>query len=97
MMKVVGSRRGTGQYEYESTIMETGGSTPWKNSFESQYETVSFMNVILSTQKHERDIRRVMSKIHDGGHYFFDVNMTEEQARPWLACEHKLVAVVAAD
>lgn len=98
MMKVIGSRRGKGLYKYESTIMETGGSKPWKNSFESQYELTSIMNAILATQKHERDIRRVMSKIQDGGHYFFDVDVTEEQARSlgWRK-EHEIGFVVAAD
>jgi len=78
--------------------METGGSTPWRNSFESQYEMVSIMNAVLAAQRCERDVRRVMSKIHDGGRYFFDVDMTEEQARPlgWRR-EREMVSVVAAD
>ena len=49
MMKVIESRMENGLYEYESTIMEIGGSTPWKNIFESQYEMVSILNVILAT------------------------------------------------
>ena len=98
MVKVVGFRRGKGSYEYESTIMETGGSTPWKNSFENQYEMVSVINAILAKQKRERDVRSVMSTIHDGGHYFFDVDMTEEQARSlgWRR-QHETLSTVAAD
>lgn len=55
--------------------------TPLKNIFENQYEMVSILNVILATQRRERDVRRVMSRIQDGGHYFFDVDIAEEQAR----------------
>jgi hypothetical protein len=53
---------------------------------------VSIVNVILATQRRERDIRRVMSKVHDRGHYFFDIDMTEEQARSlgWHR-EHEIV------
>lgn len=59
---------------------------------------VSIMNAILATQKRERDVRHVMSRIHDGGHYFFDVDMTEEQARSlgWHR-KHEIGSVIAAD
>jgi len=77
IVKVVGLRRRQGLYEYESTIIETGGSTPWKYSFESQYEMVFVMNSILAKQKRERDVRSEMSTIHDGGHYFFGSRASE--------------------
>jgi hypothetical protein len=80
MIKIVGSRRPSGSYEYESTIMELGGSTRWKSAFESQDEMTSTMNAILARQKRDHDVRLFMSDIHAGGHYFFDVDLTEEQA-----------------
>jgi hypothetical protein len=84
MIKIVGSRQANDSYEYESTIMELGGSAPWKSTFESQYEMISTMNAILARQKRDGDIRLFMNDIHAGGHYFFDVDLSEEPATPIL-------------
>ena len=80
MIKIVGCRQTSGSYEYEATIMELGGSTRWNSAFESQDEMTSTMNAILARQKRDHDVRLFMDDIHAGGHYFFDVDLTEEQA-----------------
>jgi hypothetical protein len=80
MVKICGTKQSNGEIRYESTIMEKGASTPWKNSFESQYELVSIMNHILARQKKARDVRHVLSAMDDGTHYFFDLDLTGKQA-----------------
>ncbi len=61
-------------------IMKRGASTPWKNTFESEFEMVSIMTEILTRQKRDRDTRHVLSRIRGGEHYFFDLDLTAEQA-----------------
>jgi hypothetical protein len=80
MIKIVGTRQDNGSYEYESTITELGGSTPWKSTFESPYAMISTMNAILARQKRDRNARLFLTDIHGSGQYFFDVDLTEEQA-----------------
>src|SRR5690349_13306605 len=80
MVKICGSRRVDGDIEYESIIMRKGASTPWKNTFENQYEMVSIMNDILTRQKKGRETRHVLNRIDEGEYYFFDLELTEEQA-----------------
>lgn len=80
MIKIVGAGQANGMYEYEATSMEMAGSTPWKKTFDSRHELVSVMNGIFATQKRQQDVRRVMSKILQGGQYFFDVELTDKQA-----------------
>jgi hypothetical protein len=80
MIKISGSKQRDGDYLYESMIMEMGASTPWRNTFESEFEMVSIMNDILARQKRDRDIRHVLSMVHGGEHYFFDLDLTEKQA-----------------
>lgn len=81
MIKICGSRQSDGDSRFESMIMEKGASTPWSNTFESQYELVSIMNDILSRQKRSKDARHVLGTIQGGPHYFFDLDLTEEQAQ----------------
>jgi hypothetical protein len=80
MVKIRGTRTSNGDYEFQSMIMEKGASTPWTNSFESEYELISLMNDIVRRQKPRMDIRELISKVHDGEHYIFDVELTEDQA-----------------
>lgn len=60
--------------------MEKGASTPWKSFFDSEYEMLSIMNDVLARQKGDKDIRHVLTAIRGGEHYFFDVDLTFEQA-----------------
>lgn len=80
MIKISGLKQSDGDYLYESMIMKMGASTPWKNTFESEFEMISIMTDILARQKRDRDTRHVLSMIHGGEHYFFDFDLTEEQA-----------------
>ena len=47
------------------------------------------MNDILGRQKRDREIRHVLSRIQGGEHYFFDLDLTEEQAEAlgWQSAE----------
>jgi hypothetical protein len=45
-----------------------------------KHEMTSTMNAILAREKRGRDVRLFMNDAHAGGHYFFDVDLTEEQA-----------------
>src|SRR3974377_2430521 len=80
MIKIRASKQTDGDYLYESMIMEMGASTPWRNTFESEFEIVSIMNDILARQKRDRDIRHVLGRVLEGEHYFFDLDLTEVQA-----------------
>ncbi len=80
LVKVSGLKESDGDYRYQSMIMEKGASTPWTTVFESEYEMVSTMNAILARQKRDRDIRHLISTNPTGKHYFFDVELPEEQA-----------------
>lgn len=80
MVKICGSRHSNGDIRYESMIMEKGASERWKNTFESQYELVSIVNNILARQKKRRENGRFLTTIQDETHYFFDLDLTEEQA-----------------
>ena len=81
MLKISGSKTHDGQRMYESMIMEKGATTPWKRSFESQYQMMAVVNDILAHQKQDLDVRRFLSRIYEGEQYFFDVDPTERQAR----------------
>lgn len=81
MLKISGSKTNDGRRRYESTIMEQGASIPWKRTFESQYQMMAVINDILTRQKGDLDVRRFLSKIHEGEQYFFDLDLTEGQAR----------------
>ena len=80
LVKIRGLKESDGDYKYHSMIMEKGASTPWTNVFESEYEMVSTMNKILARRKRDRDIRHLISTNPTGEHYFFDVELTDEQA-----------------
>jgi hypothetical protein len=80
MIKISSLREPDGNYRYESMIMEQGASTPWKQTFESEYHMVSIMNDILAKQRRAGDIRHLLSNIQRGEHYFFDVDLSKSQA-----------------
>lgn len=89
MLKISGSKQNDGNYVYESMIMEKGASTPWRTTFETEFEMVSLMTNILARQRRDRDARHVLSSVHAGEHYFFDLDLTEKQAEAlgWQAAE----------
>ena len=60
--------------------METGASAKWTNPFESEDEMITVMNGILASQKKGGDVRRLLNKIRDDCHYFFDLDLTSEEA-----------------
>jgi hypothetical protein len=41
---------------------------------------LSLMHDIVARQKRDRDLRLILGKIHEGEQYFFDVELTQEQA-----------------
>ena len=81
LVKISALKESDGDYRYQSMIMEKGASTPWTNVFESEYEMVSTMNAILARQKRDRETRYSISTNPTGEHYFFDIELTEEQAK----------------
>ena len=80
LVKISALKESDGDYRFQSMIMEKGASTPWTNVFESEYEMVSTMNAILARQKRDREIRYSISANPTAEHYFFDIELTEEQA-----------------
>ncbi|HUO15508.1 MAG TPA: hypothetical protein VMX38_11025 [Verrucomicrobiae bacterium] len=80
MIKITRSGWENGTYTYESMIMERGASQPWKNTFDSEYELVAILNDILARQKRCKEVGRVLDLLRRGEHYFFDLDLTREQA-----------------
>ena len=60
--------------------METGASAKWTNTFESEGEMIAIVNGVLARQKRQSDVRSVLDKIRDCGFYFFDLDLTTEEA-----------------
>ena len=80
LVKIGGTRNRDHSYTYYSVIMETGASAKWTNPFESEDELITVMNGILATQRKSEDVRRLLNKIRDDCHYFFDLDLTPEEA-----------------
>jgi hypothetical protein len=80
LIKIGGTRHGNHSYAYYSVIMEMGASTKWSNIFESEDEMITVMNGILARQKRGGDARQWLNEIRDGYHYFFDLDLTLEEA-----------------
>lgn len=80
LVKISGSRDGNHSYAYYSMIMEVGASAKWTNAFLSEEEMIAVMNGILARQKKGGDVRYFLNKIRDGEHYFFDLDLTSEEA-----------------
>jgi hypothetical protein len=67
-------------YAYRSVIMEMGASAKWTSIFESEGEMIAIVNGVLARQKRQSDVRSVLDKIRDCGFYFFDLDLTTEEA-----------------
>ena len=80
LVKIGGTKHRDHSYPYYSVIMETGASAKWTNPFESEDEMITVMNGILASQKKGGDVRRLLNKIRDDCHYFFDLDLTPEEA-----------------
>jgi hypothetical protein len=80
LVKISGSRHGDHGYTYDSVIMEKGASAKWTNAFESEDEMIAVMNSILARRKRSEDVRHLLNKIRSGDYYFFDLDLTPEQA-----------------
>jgi len=80
LVKIGGTKHRDHSYAYYSVIMETGASAKWTNPFESEDEMITVMNGILASQKKGGDVRRLLNKIRDDCHYFFDLDLTPEEA-----------------
>lgn len=80
LVKISGSRLGDQIYTYRSTVMEMGGSDKCTNTFEGEREMIETMNGILAKRKRLGDVRRVLDQIKEGGFYFFDLDLTREEA-----------------
>ena len=80
LVKIGGTKHRDHSYAYYSVIMETGASAKWTNPFESEDEMITVMNGILASQKKGGDVRRLLNKIRDDCHYFFDLDLTLEEA-----------------
>jgi hypothetical protein len=68
-----------GHTAYESTIMETGGSVKWTNTFATEIEMVAKINSILARQNKHCDMRFLLGQLRDG-HYFYDLDLTLQEA-----------------
>ena len=80
LVKIGGTRISGNQYQYRSTVMEKGASPKWTNTFDSEEELIEVMNRILAKQRTAGDVRLLIEKIRAGEHYFFDLNLTHEEA-----------------
>jgi hypothetical protein len=80
LIKVCGTRQRDHGYGYYSVIMETGASAKWSKAFESEDEMITVMNGILASQKKNGDVRQFLNEIRYGHHYFFDLDLTSEEA-----------------
>ena len=80
LVKIGCTRDCNHKYAYYSVIMETAASAKWTNPFESEDEMIAVMNDILARQKKSGDVRRLLNEIRDGSHYFFDLDLTSEEA-----------------
>lgn len=92
LLKISGSRTDNHSYVYSSTIMEMGASARWRKTFESESAMIATVNCILSRQKKLTDVgdvRHALSKIRDGEFYYFDLDLTTEEAKSlgWKASE----------
>jgi hypothetical protein len=65
---------------YCSTMMEIGASTKCTIPFESEGDMIAIMNGILAKRKVRYDVTRVLDKVRHGGYYFFDLDLTREEA-----------------
>ena len=79
-VKISSSQPRNRGYTYSSTLMEVGASAEYFNSFQSEIEMIATVYDILTKQKRQDDLSRVLGQIRDGGYYFFDLDLTEEEA-----------------
>ena len=95
LLKISGSRTGSHSYTYSSTLMEMGASDKWNKAFESESSMIASINAILARQKRRLDVRYALNKIRDGEFYFFDLDLTPEEAESlgWMASSQHLTAI----
>jgi hypothetical protein len=80
MVKISRSRNANHNCGYSSMIMEIGASPKWTNNFESQDEIIAVVIRLLAKQKRSDDVHNVLHQITNGGYYFFDLDLTAEEA-----------------
>ena len=80
LVKICGMKSRNHSYDYQSTIMEMGGSAKWTSSFKSEDEMIKVVNGILAKQRKHGDVRRVLDQIRDGGYNFFDLELSNQEA-----------------
>jgi len=86
LLKISGVKLRNGDYAYKSVIMRQGASAKFVNEFSSEHELIVVVNRILARQKRRADARRVadvrcvLDQVRDGGYYFFDLDLTAEEA-----------------
>lgn len=80
MPKISGLQTTDGRRKYEAMIMKHGASTPCKQNFARRCQMKAIVNNILAQQKRDLDVRRFL-RTFEGEHYFYGVEITEEQAK----------------
>jgi hypothetical protein len=80
VVKVSCSKTHGHTYAYHSTIMETGGSPKWTNTFATEIEMVTKINSILARQHMHCDVRFLLGQLREDGHYFYDLDLTLQEA-----------------
>jgi hypothetical protein len=80
LVKISGSRTRDHTYAYQSMIMEIGVSAKWTKNFQSEDEMKAVVIRLMAKQWRPYDLRRVIDQIRVGGYYFFDLDLTAEEA-----------------
>jgi hypothetical protein len=86
LLKISGAKLVNGGFAYKSVIMKQGASAKFVNEFGTEDELIVVVNRILARQKRHTDarrvadVRRVLDQVRDGGYYFFDLDLTAEEA-----------------
>jgi hypothetical protein len=80
MVKISRSRNRNQSCAYSSMIMQIGASPKWTNNFASEDEMLAVVIRLLAKQNRPDDLHRVLHQSTNGGYYFFDLDLTAEEA-----------------
>src|SRR6516225_580357 len=79
MVKFTRSRNPSRLCAYESMNVEVGASPKWTHSFDKD-DMIDVVVRLLASQKRPDDLRHVLDRVRNGSYYFFDLDLTAEEA-----------------
>ena len=80
LVKISGVRIRNHEYAYRSTVMQRGASAKSTKVFANEDDMIAVVNPILAKQKRRDDVRQVLDQIRHGDYYFFDLDLTNQEA-----------------